>query len=205
MQAYLHGNLTLAAWMVFLGATFDFFDGFAARLLKVSSPIGKELDSLADCVTFGVLPSAIMFRLLDNLQIHPLLPYLAFLISLCAALRLAKFNVDTRQSEAFIGLPSPANAILIASLPLMNLSENFFTPYFQNIYAFVLFTISSSFLMVSELPLFALKFKEFSFEKNKLKFIFLFVSFLLLLIFQASSMPLVIGLYILVSLLEKKF
>lgn len=201
--AVFEGSLELAVYMIWLAAVFDFFDGFAARVLKVSSPIGGELDSLADMVTFGVLPAAIVYKMLQQPGLSPVIPYLAFVIAVFSALRLAKFNVDTRQSSSFIGLPTPANALFISSLPLIleysQLPVQFILePWFLLGAAFIL-----SFLLVAELPLFALKFKSFSWEENKLKYIFLITSVVLVFLFKFVSIPLIIALYILLSLFNR--
>jgi CDP-diacylglycerol--serine O-phosphatidyltransferase len=201
--AVFEGSLELAVYMIWLAAVFDFFDGFAARVLKVSSPIGGELDSLADMVTFGVLPAAIVYKMLQQPGLSPLIPYLAFVIAVFSALRLAKFNVDTRQSSSFIGLPTPANALFISSLPLIleysQLPVQFILePWFLLGAVFIL-----SFLLVAELPLFALKFKSFGWEENKLKYIFLITSVVLVFLFKFVAIPLIIALYVLLSLFNR--
>src|ERR1700743_817279 len=158
-------NLIPAAYAIFLSAIFDFFDGLASRVLKSFSGIGKDLDSLADMVSFGVLPAVIMYELFSQAhQINKLITYLnfaAFLIPVFSALRLAKFNVDTRQAENFIGLPTPANAILIASFPLILREHNsFFTDYILNPYFLSCFVLIMCALLVAEMPLMSLKFKN---------------------------------------------
>ncbi len=181
----------------------DFFDGFIARLFKVSSPIGKELDSLADVVTFGVLPSfMVYFMMQKHANFSPNTAYIAFLIALFSALRLAKFNIDTRQSDSFIGVPTPANAILIASIAL-NLEYNsidFLTNLFRNQYFTIGTTFILSYLLVAELPLFAFKFKNFKWKGNEIRFLFIIASLLLLLTFKLTALPWVVIGYILVSL-----
>ena len=195
-----HGNLVLAAYMIGIAAVFDFFDGFAARMLNVSSPIGKELDSLADAVSFGVLPGVIMLHLLQNADAGAW-AYLAFMIPAFSALRLAKFNIDTRQTTSFIGVPTPANAILIGSLPLVisryDMAETILTWPVLLAIAMIM-----SLLLVAELPLFALKFKDYSFANNKIRYSFLIVSILLLVGLQFAGLPLVIVCYILFSLVD---
>ena len=198
------GQLLLAPFLIWLAAIFDFLDGFAARMLKVSSPIGGELDSLADNVTFGLLPAIIVFDLLRQSVLPEWVPYLAFVIAIFSALRLAKFNVDTRQTDRFIGLPTPANALFISALPLIlaysNLPFDFLgAPWFLLACSFIL-----SFLLVAELPLLALKFKNFSWAENKLKYIFLAISVVLVIFLKFVAIPLVIVLYILVSLFNRK-
>lgn len=201
--AVFEGDLVLATYMIWLAAIFDFFDGFAARMLKVSSPIGGELDSLADLVTFGVLPSLMIFKMLQLSGLGGWLPYLAFVIAVFSALRLAKFNVDTRQTTSFIGLPTPANALFIGSLPLIieysQLPLGFITePWFLLGCTFIL-----SFLLVAELPLFALKFKSFGWAENKVKYVFLIISVVLIIFFKFVAIPLIIVLYVLLSLFNR--
>lgn len=201
----------LAPYCILISALLDFFDGFVARALKVSGELGKQLDSLADVVSFGVLPALILFRLL--------LPYGDFesiingendwylltplLIGLFSALRLAKFNIDTRQTDQFIGVPTPANAMFVASLYLYIHSDsssltliNFFTnPIFLISYSLLM-----SYLLIAELPLFALKFKNYSFKGNEVKWIFLGLSLILLLSFGWLGISLSIFLYLLLSI-----
>lgn len=176
---------------------FDFFDGFAARMLKVSSPIGKELDSLADMVTFGVLPALVMVEYCArHVYDHPYVPSIALLLAVFSALRLARFNIDTRQSDGFIGVPTPANALFFISLP-------FALEYFGitlNVYVFIGLIILFCYLMVCPLPLFALKFKHFKWAGNELRFTFLLAAVLLIGIFQVAGVALTIILYILASL-----
>lgn len=227
VQAF-EGNLVYSAYLVGLAAIFDFFDGFAARLLRVASPIGKDLDSLADMVTFGVVPGFVMFKLIfmgllvygiDGLSsegwtIYPplsvngatnermILPeyviYSAFLIPVFSAIRLAKFNNDNRQSDSFIGVPTPANAIFICSIPLI--SEHNDISFVLNPYVLIITTIIFSLLLISEIPLFALKFRNFSWRGNRIRYTFLGLSLLLLITLQYVGIPLIIILYILMSL-----
>jgi CDP-diacylglycerol--serine O-phosphatidyltransferase len=186
-----------AAWFVWIACVFDFFDGFSARFLKVSSPIGKELDSLADMVSFGVLPAIAMRNMLVDAGAGDL-AWGGLLLAVFAALRLAKFNIDTRQSDSFIGVPTPAHALFICGIPsLMAIIPNQFFSTFTLIGVTVLF----SFLMVSSLPLFALKFKDFSWKSNKIRFTFLILAILLIAFFKAAGLPLAILLYIVFSLM----
>lgn len=171
-------NYLWAIVFILAGAIFDFFDGMAARLLGVSSPIGKELDSLADVVTFGVAPSAMLFSLFREVQypefmlsMHHIMPYTAFIMAAFSALRLAKFNLDTRQSTSFIGLPTPANALFWGSL-IVGQHAFLVSGRFNAMFLF-LFMLLFCFLLVAELPLFALKFKNLSWADNKVKYIFL--------------------------------
>lgn len=193
----LNGNLTAAAYFVWISCVFDFFDGFAARMLKVSSPIGKELDSLADMVSFGLLPAMVMYKLLAEPNMPPYLCYFAFSIAVFSALRLAIFNIDETQSDSFKGLPTPANALFITSLPLLggNLAFLFFDPWIL-----CAIVIISSYLLVSGIRLFALKFKSFSWKENKVRFTFLVLCVLLLAVLKIAAIPVIILLYIALSL-----
>lgn len=199
------GELHIAAYFIFGGAFFDFFDGFFARLLKSYSLIGKELDSLADVITFGVAPSAIVYMILKDLSECPCLNigYFAFIITVFSALRLAKFNIDTRQSDSFIGLPTPANAIFFASIALLikYFPENNIVLFIQNAYVILALVVVFSFLLISEVPIFSLKFKSFSFAKNKIRYIFIAISVILLIILQLIAIPLIILIYILMSVI----
>ena len=180
-----------------------------ARLLHVSSPIGKELDSLADDITFGFAPAAIVFSLFKEVYypefltpIAEYIPYTAFLIAVFSALRLAKFNIDVRQTSSFIGMPTPANALFWGSLTVG--AYNFLvSQYFNAIYLFLLVVVMSL-LLVAELPMFSLKFKNLSWKSNKISYIFLAVSIPLLIIFQLSGFAAVILWYILLSIVTRK-
>ncbi len=194
----------MAPFLIWLAAIFDFFDGFAARMLKVSSPIGGELDSLADNVTFGLLPAIIVFSMIQEPSLPEWVPYLAFVIAVFSALRLAKFNVDTRQTDSFIGLPTPANALLLSSFPLILEYSNLPLAFVGNPWFLLICSFALSFLLVAELPLFALKFKSFSWADNKLKYIFLITSAVLVVLLKFVAIPLVIILYIFVSLFNRK-
>ncbi len=173
-----NGQYKMAVLMIILGAVFDFFDGMTARLLHVSSPIGKELDSLADDITFGLAPSAILFSLLHELQypaflvpVQEYLPYVAFVMAAFSALRLAKFNLDERQSTSFIGLPTPANALFWGSLVVGQYELIQSCTY--SVLFILLGILLFSYLLVAELPLFALKFKSLTWKDNWPKYIFL--------------------------------
>ena len=198
----LRGHLDTAAWLIGLAAVLDFGDGFVARMVNVSGPFGKELDSLADVVTFGVLPATIVFQLCWFQELGAI-SYGAFLIAVLSALRLANFNIDTRQSESFIGLPVPANAMLIAAFPLMARYQPQFDSLWHNDIALGMM-VAFSFMLVSDVPLFALKFKSFGWAANQTKFLFLMASTLLLLFLQFAAIPLIILLYIIVSLIDRK-
>jgi len=178
--AAFHGNYNTAFLFILLGAGFDFFDGLSARALGVSGRMGLELDSLADVVTFGVAPSAILFTLFTKVCYPELLynkfwftamPFTAFLIAAFSALRLAKFNIDERQHMGFIGVPTPANAIFWAAL--VSSSKDFLTSPHFNAPFLLAFIILACWLLVCEVPMFALKFKNLSWADNKIKYIFL--------------------------------
>lgn len=199
-----YGQYHYAVAMIVLGAVFDFFDGMAARALGVSSPIGKELDSLADVVTFGVAPSAVLFHLFHEVHYPEVLvplkdyvPYVAFLMAAFSALRLAKFNLDERQHYGFIGLPTPANALFWGSLVL---GEHAFlvSQKFNAVFLF-LFMLLFCFLLVCEVPMLALKFKNFGWADNKQRYVFL-VGCLPLLLLGASSLAAIIVWYVAVSI-----
>lgn len=213
--AIFKGYYDEAFLFVCLGIFFDFWDGFFARKFKVSGALGLQLDSLADVITSGVVPGLMMFKLLLDIQEDDsskyyltedfyymgFVPYLGFIITLASAYRLAKFNIDTRQTDSFIGLPTPANALFIMSIPMIQfdgthewLVNALFNP-------FVLLGISfvSAFMLNAEIPLFSLKIKEFSLEKNKLQFFFLTLSFVLLLVLGFTALPLIILSYVALS------
>lgn len=206
--AAFYGNYRWAIVMIIVGAVFDFFDGMVARLLHVSSPIGKELDSLADVVTFGVAPSAILFHLFHRVHypefiqpIEDFLPYTAFLMAAFSALRLAKFNLDERQTSSFIGLPTPANALFWASL-VVGQHAFLVSLKFNAVFLF-LFMLLSCMLLVAEIPLFALKFKDLSWQNNSIKYIFL-VGCLAFLPLGVSSIAAMIVWYVLLSIVVFK-
>lgn len=199
----------LALGFIILGAVFDFFDGMMARLLNAPSAIGKDLDSLADDVSFGVAPSIIVFSLFKEMHypagmesIAPFFPYLAFLISVFSALRLAKFNNDTRQSSSFVGLPVPANALFWASL-VAGAHDFLIADSFNPLYLLVLICLFS-WLLIAEIPMFSLKFKSLSWKKNKISFIFLIVCIPFLVFLGVCSFAAIIVWYILLSLLTRK-
>lgn len=186
------------AYFIWAACVFDFFDGFAARLLKVSSPIGKELDSLADMVSFGVLPAMAMYHWIDSSGGASWLAYVSQMIAVFSALRLAKFNVDTRQSETFIGVPTPANALFLTALVFLpdSIKSIVFTAPMLTV-----ITVIFSLLLVAPFELFALKFKDFFWRNNKLRFTFLALSVFLLVLFNAGALPFIILSYVLISLL----
>ena len=214
-----NGNLPMASYLIFIAAVFDFLDGMAARILKVKSDIGKELDSLADIISFGLVPGFIMMKLLEsssgftdvNVGFTSVIPYLGLLIPVFSALRLAKFNIDSRQTQNFIGLPTPANAILIASLPLImaqtttliGMDLDWFVNLISNLYVLIGFTVVLSYLLVAELPLFSLKISKNEPARNRFKYIFIGISFILFIIFYFVAIPFILLLYILLSVTLK--
>jgi CDP-diacylglycerol---serine O-phosphatidyltransferase len=189
-----------AAYFVWAAGVFDFFDGFAARMLKVTSPIGKELDSLADMVSFGLLPALVMYKMIGATSANPWLPYVAFFIAICSALRLAIFNVDETQSDSFKGLNTPANTIFITSLPLVSYQVGSWL--FQD-WILILVTITFSLLLVSRIEFFAFKFKDFTWSNNKVRFTFIAISAVLLAVLGKLALPILILLYIFFSLVSK--
>lgn len=211
----IEGQLEQAAGMIGVAAIFDFFDGFAARMLNVSSEFGRELDSLADVISFGLAPGMILYGLLSNTDTCPdlylagrnIFPFIAFLIPAFSAYRLAKFNLDTRQTDSFIGLPTPANAILIASFPLiasqginyLNIDMEIFTHIITHAGFLIPFVFLFSWLLIAEIPLMSLKFKTFKWGDNNIRYSFLIASLLLFIFFLYLSVPLIIILYLLLS------
>ena len=197
-------NYELALLFIVIGAVFDFFDGMSARLLRVSSPIGKELDSLADDITFGFAPSAIIFSWLCGYDFHELpspiafiMPFLAFIMAAFSALRLAKFNLDERQAMGFIGLPTPANALFWGSLIVGGGEFLASSPLY--IYGVIIMVLVFSYLLISEIPMFALKFKTWGWKGNEVKYIFLLTCIPLLMILGVSGLAAIIAWYVLLS------
>ena len=224
-------SLSNAAFFIFLGILFDFFDGLTARALHVSSPLGKELDSLADVVTSGAAPAVILFRILSDPGYGPdwsmILALTAFLVPGFSAYRLAKFNLDTRQTHSFLGLPVPCNALIWATLGIYANREiaSYIFPFFwkvtqpsllptdwvapaiTSIYgliAMAVLSILTDLAMISEIPMFALKFKNLSWQDNKLRFLFLIACAILIVLFGIFGITLSIFLYIILSLLTQK-
>ncbi len=224
----------LAGFLVLLGAFFDFFDGFAARLLKVQGELGKQLDSFADMVTFGVAPGVVMYSFLSSFIESSYAPYISFVIPLLSAVRLAKFNIDSMQSDKFIGLPTPANALFFVFIPLVfNLesfawdSTTFVTDmnrdYFSNPFVAQLFSVSETFkylmiviillfsyLLNAPIEMIALKFKSFGWKGNEIRFVFLVlclvvISLSLLISSVFVSVPIIILLYIILSIINNLF
>jgi len=202
------GFLETAALLIFAAAIFDFLDGFLARLLKVKSTIGADLDSLSDVISFGLAPATIFYlwmdfcftNLMPELQFFPLtiLPYFAFIIVPFSAYRLAKFNNDENQEHEFYGLATPANAFFIAFLPFA--AEHL--PLLGNFWILLGIAFVSSILLISEFPMFSLKFSTYNFKNNRVRYLFLFLSAFLLVAFKLAAFPLIILLYILISLIQ---
>ena len=198
------GDIRMALLWIIVGAVFDFFDGMSARLLKVSSPIGKELGSLADDITFGFAPSAIIFYELsimeypsELLMLKPYLPYFAFVMAAYSALRLAKFNLDERQSLGFIGLPTPANALFWGALFVG--AQNFMESTAYILPVVLLMICVSCWLLIAEVPMFALKFKQWGWKGNEVKYIFLISCLPLLMIFGITAFSVIIAWYVVLS------
>lgn len=236
----IDGNIGIAVYLVMIASVFDFLDGFAARGLHQGSPMGKELDSLADMVTFGVVPGMVMFQMIDYANplgrwgsvngIQEWLPYIGFIVPLFSALRLAKFNVDTRQSESFIGLPTLANALLICGLPvLFGLSDS--GKYFFDGHTYILddyvprviervsdlelalrefwrsqitlsvVTVVMSILLITPIPMFSFKIKSLKWEGNEIRYIFLAIAVALFALLKLGALPLIVLTYIVLSLI----
>lgn len=206
----VNGNMKLTALFVFLGVFFDFFDGLFARKLKVQGELGLQLDSLADMVTSGLVPGLVMFYLFDLGKsdasvFDNYLPYLGLLITLASAYRLAKFNIDSNQTDSFIGLPTPANALLILSLPLIMEFQNsdIMNAIILNKWFLIGVTLLSSYLLNANLKLLALKFKTWDFKDNAARYLLIILSIVLLVVLQFAAIPLIILCYIIISLLNK--
>jgi CDP-diacylglycerol--serine O-phosphatidyltransferase len=217
-------QLEMAALFVALGIFFDFFDGLAARVLDVKSELGLQLDSLADMITSGLVPGIVMFQLLamsqtagwgegtkffmdvDNFQPIHLVPFLGFIITMASGYRLAKFNLDENQVSSFIGLPTPANALLILSLPLILLYQNndILNSIILNQWFLIGLTFLSAYLLNCSLPLFALKFKNTSFKDNAMRYIFIVISLILVVTMQFLAIPLIILFYVVSSMVQQK-
>ena len=200
----LTGTFDMALAFIITGAVFDFFDGMSARLLKVSSPIGKELDSLADDITFGLAPSAMVFYLLTVMNyptwLEParqVLPFAAFVMAAFSALRLAKFNLDTRQTTSFIGMPTPANALFWGSL-IVGAGNSLMEPAYM-VMAVLGMVALCSYIMVAEIPMFALKFKHWGWKGNEVKYVFVASCIPLLIIFRVSAFAIIIAWYVILS------
>lgn len=197
-------NLKIAAYFIFAGAILDFFDGAVARLLKVSGPFGKELDSLCDVVTFGVAPGIMVYKMLtESFGTESWIPLLAVLIPLFSALRLAKFNLDERQTTGFIGFPTPANALFFAGLPFV--TNSLMLSALEWKWLLPILTVLLSLFLVSEVPLMSLKFKNLKFGENKVRYIFLFCALLFIIFLTNNALPIIILAYIVLSLIVNLF
>jgi len=206
-------NYEMAFYMVCLGIFFDFFDGFFARLFKVSSPLGLQLDSLADMVTSGVVPGYVMYTLfVKSANPHDVIgsafiPFLGFIVTLGSCYRLANFNIDTRQTDSFIGLPTPANALFILSLPLViEFSDSLMIfEILTNHWVLLGIALCSAYILNAEIPLFALKIKKFNLKDNALQIVFLLISLVMLIFLHYIAIPLIIIFYVLLSVVNNKF
>jgi CDP-diacylglycerol--serine O-phosphatidyltransferase len=208
-----NSDFKLAFFFVCLGIFFDFFDGFFARKFGVAGPLGVQLDSLADIVTSGVVPGYVMYQMLMDSRVflvlewyHIALPFLGFIITLGACYRLAKFNIDERQSDSFIGLPTPANALFIMSIPLIleNTHQGLMISDTIKI-GLVIISFLSAYIMNAEIPLFSLKIKDFSFNKYKLQIMFVAIAVIMLIFIQILAVPIIILLYVLLSVINNFF
>jgi CDP-diacylglycerol--serine O-phosphatidyltransferase len=204
-------NYEMAFYFVCLGIFFDFFDGFFARLFKVSSPLGLQLDSLADMVTSGVAPGYVMYTMFVNsaheLGTNPAIPFLGFIVTLGSCYRLANFNIDTRQTDSFIGLPTPANSLFILSLPLvLKFSYSLFMlEILTNQWVLLIITLCSAYILNAEIPLFSLKVKKINLKDNALQVIFLLISIVLVVLLHYIAIPLIIIFYVLLSIVNNTF
>ncbi|MCC8358553.1 CDP-alcohol phosphatidyltransferase family protein [Salinimicrobium sediminilitoris] len=221
----VQGDLVMAAIFVALGIFFDFFDGLAARALNVKSELGLQLDSLADMVTSGLVPGIVMYQLFrqalpgsavqpkdwttgqDVLEWNlPVLALFGLLVTLASGYRLAKFNIDERQTDSFIGLPTPANALLILSLPLILIfqPQPILVDIILNPWFLAALTVFSCFMLNAEIPLFALKFSSWGFSENKVRYLFLIFCVILLIFLQFAAIPLIIISYVIVSMVTNR-
>ncbi|HBK83727.1 MAG TPA: phosphatidylserine synthase [Flavobacterium sp.] len=212
--AIFKGYYDEAFIFVCLGIFFDYWDGFFARKFQVSGELGLQLDSLADMVTSGVVPGLMMFQLIETIQntqeqyqvtedtfYMGVVPYFGFLITIASAYRLANFNIDKRQIDSFIGLPTPANAMLIMSIPMIQYSNDYewLTNLLNNPFVLIIITFLSVYLLNANIPLFSLKLKSLDWNKVKVHYLFLFFAIFLFLLLDFTSIPLIIFSYILVS------
>ena len=198
------GKLVFTAYLIGLAAVFDFMDGAVARLLNVSNPIGKELDSLADMVSFGLVPGSVVFHLLEDSSLSQY-SFIALIIPIFSAFRLAKFNVDENQNENFIGLPTPANCLVFVSIPLITTfnSESIIAYLVEIPEILLIITVLMSLALVSRINMFSLKFKNFKLQDNKFRFFLITMSIILLTWLEFSAIPIIILLYILMSMVKR--
>ncbi len=216
------GNYPYASLFIFAAAVFDFLDGNAARMLHAYSELGKQLDSLADLVSFGVAPGLMIFQMVsahcagscNTLEKLHIAPYFALIIPVCSALRLAKFNIDLRQEVNFIGIPTPANAIFFASIPLVLYVQpgmfslvhlDFLVTLFSNTRILTILAVFFSYLLISEFKIFSMKFKSLAWQGNQLRYVFLISSLALFVLFFLSAIPMIIILYILLSIFFQSY
>lgn len=190
------GNYELVLLFVLVAAVFDFADGLAARLLHAYSPMGKELDSLADVVSFGVAPGVLVLSMLMQSGLPQWMAFAGFIIPVFSALRLAKFNIDDRQASSFIGLPTPANALF-----WVGLGYSYSEILIANSWYILAFTVIFSGLLVSELPMFSLKFKNLKWKDNQVQYFFLIISIVLIAVFGTKALALIIAWYIVFSII----
>lgn len=211
-----NGNPAMASILILLAMIFDFFDGMAARMLNVSSPLGIQLDSFADMVSFGVAPGLLLYSMMDRaLEIsetefspafsvfYRLLP---FLIPLCSALRLARFNLDEKQRHSFMGLPTPASGLMLASFPLIKIFDaSFASGWMEEPVFLALSSCLLAFLMVSNISMFSFKFEHYSWTENEIRYLFLVFSISLIAVLLFTAIPIIILLYVVISIFENKF
>ncbi len=212
-RTILESNFKNIAILIFLSSVFDFADGLVARALNVKSELGAQLDSLADMVTFGVFPGFLMVWMLDSLDSKIIVPFtgdfpfilFGLLITLFSALRLAKFNIDDNQTENFKGLAVPANTLFILSLSLVLIfnPKSFLSSIINNQFTLIIITLISSYLLVSNIPMFSFKMKNFNFNENIHRYILLIISIILLLLFKIVALPLIVIIYIILSIIFK--
>lgn len=203
----LKGNLVDGALFIRVGAFFDFLDGFAARALRLHSPLGKQLDSLADLITFGFLPTVIMYSLLELESSSNQLPYITLLITLCAALRLAKFNISTNQKNVFLGLSTTALGLFISTLPPIIAHNNY--PELNNIltqpYTLVILSVLGSILLVTKIPFMAFKFEGYAWQPNRMRYLFVSIALICVAIWHMEGIALSMLLYIIFGSLLQKY
>ena len=207
-------HLEYTAYLILIAAFFDLLDGMVARKVGSNSEFGKQIDSLADMVSFGLVPGAVMFKLLQMSSLSELVPnemlrtfvqFVPFIITIFSALRLAKFNLDTRQTSSFIGLPTPANTLLIVSLPLILIQRpGQFDGLILNPVFILFVSMFLSYMLISEIPLFALKFKSLDLKANMYQYILIALAIVLIAIFSFAAIPMVVILYVLLSIIKNK-
>ena len=197
------GELVFTAYLIGIAAIFDFMDGAAARLLNISNPLGKELDSMADMISFGLVPGSVVFHLLEESTLSQY-SFMALVIPIFSAYRLAKFNIDENQNENFIGLPTPANCLVFVSIPLITTfnSESTIAYLVEIPEILLIITVLMSLALVSRINMFSLKFKNFKLQDNKFIFFLITMSIILLTWLEFSAIPIIILLYIMISIVK---